>query len=132
MIKLPIEIVNNILVNYLSIYDNFGITREIEEYRNKKINSSRFIINKFIYEYVASYNHCINTYYGRTPKYIYKRYYPLIFRKLHIETYLYRHNEDDTSEIIKLYRNINKIGIVKTFNKYIDMISEDDLYFIGW
>lgn len=134
---IPSEICDNILSNYLTIYENKNINRNIENFRRNKINKSINKINKLIYNHIVSLRKDmdIDNYY--IPKRHYKKYYPLCYRKGMIELSMEKVNlvnHDEVKKLYDIYNNdiTNKISLVDTFNKIIDLINIDELNYIGW
>jgi hypothetical protein len=134
---IPSEICDNILSNYLTIYENKNINRNVENFRRNKIKKSINKINKLIYNHIVSLRKDMDIEYYDLPKYYYKKYYPMCERKGMIilamnKVNLVNHNE--VKKIFDIYNNdiTNKISLVDTFNKIIDLINIDELNYIGW
>ena len=91
--ELPDEIINIILLNYLSIYDNKNINQFIEYKRQKIIKLSIIKINKIIFKYIIIRRFDIEYFDDYAiPKYYWKYYYPLCERKLFIKLVMKQKN----------------------------------------
>jgi len=150
--NLPSEIENNIILKYLTIYDNKYINKAIENERTKKIQISIVKINKLLCKYMLKRKHDID--YAENEYYIQKKfwklYYPLIHRKqflkktiLVLKQYLKNLNninKDRYSFIISIYQQYveceltrsHKNMLVITFNKIIELLTDNELFHIGW
>lgn len=144
---LPNEIVNYIIVKYLTIYNNKYINKAIENERTNKIQISLVKINKLLCKYMLKKRHDIdyaeNEYY--IPKKFWKLYYPLIHRKLFLKNTIKRLkeylknpnniNNNRYNEIISIYQQYiltYQNQLVFTFNKIIDLLTNAELFLIGW
>lgn len=135
--NIPSEICDNILSNYLTIYDNKNINHSVENFRKNKIKKSINKINKLIYNYIVAFRKDMNVDEYDVSKYYYKKYYPLRYRKSMIilsMTKINLVNHDEVKKLFDIYNNdiTNKISLVDTFNKIIDLINIDELHYIGW
>ena len=77
--NLPNEIVNNIILEYITIYENKDINIDIEKKRKNRIKSSIIKINHVLSHYMIKRRYNIN-YYDEAyyiPKKYWKLYYPL-------------------------------------------------------
>lgn len=134
---IPSEICDNILSNYLTIYENKNINRNIENFRRNKIKKSINKINKLIYNHIVSLRKDMEVEQYDLSKHYYKKYYPMCERKNWIILAMNKVNLVNHIEVKKLfdiYNNdtTNKVSLVDTFNKVIDLISIDELAYIGW
>lgn len=134
--ELPDEIINIILLNYLSIYDNKNINQFIEYKRQKIIKLSIIKINKIIFKYIIIRRFDIEYFDDYAiPKYYWKYYYPLCERKLFIKLVMKQKNLNQSSEINIIYNYYlknPKNNLTITFNKIIDLLTEIELFNIGW
>jgi hypothetical protein len=134
--ELPNEIINNILIEYTSIFSNKGINKYIENQRNKKIKKSLNIINKIISRYMITRRYAIDYYEDSyyIPKIYWKKYYPLSERKYFLYLVM-KQNLNRYDEINNIYndflKNTSK-NITITFNKIIDLLNNEELFSIGW
>ena len=133
--NIPIDIYNDIISNYLTIYDNKNINKYIENIRQKKIKTSIRKIKKLVCKHLLQrrIDSDINEYY--ISKIFYKKYYPLNERKFYIslimqKTNLERHVE--LMNIIKKYNDDPKNKLSVAFNQIIDLLTDDELFDIGW
>lgn len=134
---IPSEICDNILSNYLTIYENKNINHNVENFRKNKIKESINKINKLIYNHIVALRKDIDVEYYDLPKNYYKKYYPMCERKGMIILAMKKVNlvnHDEVKRLFDIYNNdtTNKISLVDTFNKIIDLISIDELNYIGW
>jgi len=133
--SMPPEIYNMVLNDYLTIYDNKNINKHIESIRQKKIKSSIYKINKLLYKYIINQRHDMDIEEYYIPKLLYKKYYPLSLRKSFILLVIKKNNLIRYNEIINvfnIYNNNPKNKLVITFNKIIDLLSNNELFDIGW
>ena len=134
---LPNEIVNNIILEYLTIYDNKSININIENKRKKIIHKSIIKINNRFSYYMIQRKYNIE-YYDDSyyiPKKYWKLYYPLCDRKYFLklvnkQTNL--HNNDEIKNIYNKYLKNPKNNLTLTFNKIIDLLYQNELFNIGW
>jgi hypothetical protein len=135
-IFLPADIKYNILINYLNIHENILINKYIELNRNNKIIKAKNTIDNkllyYIYRHIKEFNIIMNDCHYHIPKNIYKKYYPLCYRKNHMEIYIKKFNNNISENIINIYNNINIKGIYYSFNEYIDLLTDNELFIIGW
>lgn len=137
IMNIPSEICDKILYNYLTIYDNKNINHDVENFRKIKIKKSINKINKLIYNYILSVRENMSTDHYETPKKYFKKYYPLCIRKKWIIVAMKKVNlvnNNEVKNLFDMYNNdtTNKISLVDTFNKIIDLINNDELNYIGW
>jgi hypothetical protein len=135
IMSMPPEIYNMVLNDYLTIYDNKNINKHIESIRQKKIKSSIYKINKLLYKYIINQRHDMDIEEYYIPKLLYKKYYPLSLRKSFILLVIKKNNLIRYNEIINvfnIYNNNPKNKLVITFNKIIDLLSNNELFDIGW
>jgi hypothetical protein len=137
MSNIPTEITNNIILNYLTIYDNKYINKYIEHHRNLKIYNAMVLIRRSFYNYYIDYQNAItnNEYY--IPKIHYKRFFPMYLRYkyiLEIIEYDGHINIERYHQIMELYilYKSKKKSLITTFNQIIDILSYDELLFLGW
>lgn len=150
--ELPDEIVNNIIVKYLTIYNNKYINNAIEKERMNKIQLSLVKINKLLCNYMLKKRNDID--YAENEYYIQKKfwklYYPLIHRKQFLKNAIKRLkqylknpnniNNNRYNEIIYIYQQYtgcilipcHKNILTVTFNKIIDLLTNGELFLIGW
>jgi hypothetical protein len=128
--EIPENIYNNILINYMSIRDNYGISKYIDNKRNIKKNKAINTINKYIYKYILDLRISMETADYDTPKIYYKKFYPLKYRRALMISALKKDLDDDYkkelyNDIIDIIHNPNHL--VTNFNKFIDYVVYDDL-----
>jgi len=131
--SIPNEICYDILVNFTNLEDNFAISKEIEIGRNIKINAIK-IINKYIYKYILNFRIYMDINYYDVPKIVFKKYYPLIYRKNMILSVLKMVHNESRDYQKQLYDDIliNPNHLVLNFNKIIDSMEIHELAYIGW
>jgi hypothetical protein len=134
---LPNELINNILLEYITIYDNKGINENIENKRRNIINISINKINKFLCKYIIKRRYEINYYEDSyyIPKKYWKQYYPLRERKYFLKLTNDQknlRNYDQIHKLYNLYLNNPKNNLTITFNNIIDLLYDDELFNIGW
>jgi hypothetical protein len=136
--NLPIEIITNILINYLNIYDNKNINKYIENQRKKIIEKHSNIINNYMYKYYMEYMEEADINYLLIPKNIFKKFYPNINKKYHIQNYIELQkkktiiNKKLIEKLTEIHNSINKNNVTTAFNTYIDMANIQDLNEIDW
>ena len=135
--NLPNELVNNIILDYLTIYDNKNIDINIENKRKILINSSITKINKLFNPYMIKRRYDINYYEDSyyIPHLYWKLYYPLSERKYFLELVIKQsnlHNKELVISIYKRYLKNPKNNLTITFNKIIDLLYNNELFNIGW
>lgn len=137
MANIPTEITNNIILNYITIYENKHINKYIEHHRNLKIYNAMVLIRRSFFNYYIDYKNAMadNEYY--IPKQYYKRFFPLNLRYkyiLEIIEYDGHINIERYNKIMELYilYKSKKKSLVTTFNQIIDILSYDELLFLGW
>ena len=103
--NLPNELVNNIILEYLTVYDNKGINKDIENERKYIIKNSIIKINHLIYPYMKKRRYDINYYEDSyyIPKKYWKLYYPLSERKYFLKLVIKQNNILNKIQIIDLY-----------------------------
>jgi hypothetical protein len=132
---MPAEIYNVILEDYLTIYDNKNINKYIECKRKQKIKKSSNKINKLIYKYILNMRIDMNQEQYYYSKRFYKLYYPMNLREKFILLSIKKIKSNNYAKIVKIYKNYKnnqKNKLVFTFNKIIDLLSDQELYYIGW
>lgn len=134
--ELPDDIINIILLDYLSIHDNKNISRSIECKRQKIIKLSITKINKVLFKYIIIRRFDIEYYDDYAiPKYYWKYYYPLCERKFFIKLVMKQINLNRSNEINIIYNYYlknPKNNLTITFNKIIDLLTDNELFIIGW
>ena len=60
---------------------------------------------------------------------VFKKYYPLCYRKSHVELFIEKYKDE---QVVLIYDNIDKKGIYDSFNQYIDIATDEQLFLIGW
>lgn len=118
----------DIIFSYLKPKEKLFIN---SKYRTQAINQSKEKIRKITYKWLLDYNEQIDNNYYYVPKIIYKRFYPLKYRISFIEKVL-----DMFAGSIK-YNFVCDIlneysSLVEQFNHIIDILSDDELFCIGW
>lgn len=128
-IIIPSEILDDIIINYLSIYDNKNINSYYQKKRNQLIKKNYIIINNYIYRHIKINVH--PEFYSKT---FLKKYYPLIYRKAMMELTIKKiHAEPRFLVLIEiLIQGIKKNGLVVSYNRYIDLVDLNTLYIVGW
>lgn len=135
--NLPNELVNNIILEYLTVYDNKGINKDIENERKYIIKNSIIKINHLIYPYMKKRRYDINYYEDSyyIPKKYWKLYYPLSERKYFLKLVIKQNNLLNKIQIIDLYHKYlknPKNNLTFVFNKIIDLLNDNELFNIGW
>lgn len=135
--NLPNELVNNIILDYLTIYDNKSININIENKRKTLINLSIIKITHLFSHYMIKKRYDIDYYEDSyyIPKKYWKQYYPLCERKdflklVNKQTNLY--NNEQIQNIYNEYLKNPKNNLTITFNKIIDLLYDNELFNIGW
>jgi hypothetical protein len=125
--KLAISSVDNI-ISYLRPSEQMHIS---VKYRELAINSSKEKIRKAVSGWTMYYDSVMSVDFYHVPKIVYKKCYPLKYRQAFIEQTM-----DMLAPVDIRYLEIcgydKKYGLVETFNKTIDLLSEDELFSIGW
>ncbi len=132
MMQIPNVIEDMIFKDYLTINDIKFINKYTHNIFQIKKNKAQHIIYKYVFKYIKGYQHVQNIDYYHIPKYIYKKYYPLKYKqefihKASIQPSLTYQNKLLIDELIN-----SNISIVSRFNTCIDILSESQLYNIGW
>lgn len=127
MTTISAENVDNI-ISYLKPRDKLLIN---SKYRKEAITQSKEKIRKIITKWLLSYSEEMDNNYYNVPKIVYKKYYPLKYREAFIEKVL-----DITAGNMK-YNIVCDIlneytSLVDKFNHIIDILSEDEMFSIGW
>lgn len=127
MTTISIDIVDNVF-SYLKPKDKLLIN---SKYREQAINQSKEKIRKITTKWLLSYSEEMDNNYYHVPKIVYKKYYPLRYRQSFIEKVL-----DMTACNIK-YGIVCDIieeydSLVDQFNNIIDILSDDEMFCIGW
>jgi hypothetical protein len=136
MIFIPDNIVIDITIKYLTIYENNLINKEIQEIRNKKTNKALFKITVII----IRYKYLLNNFYmndllnvNHFNKNHIKKFYPLCYRLGYMELGLTKIHSIHLPELTKIYENAIKTKkIVYNFSLYIDLLTEQECRYIGW
>jgi hypothetical protein len=137
LIILPDIIINNILLEYTTIYSNKFINKSVEYKRNIKKNNSLNKINKLIYKYIIKRRYEID-YYDDSyyiPKKYWRQYYPLCERKYFLKftiQHINLHNYEEINNIYNKYLKNPKNNLTITFNKIIDLLYDIELLNMGW
>lgn len=125
--KLAISSVDNI-INYLLPYEQMRIS---VKYKEIAINLSKEKIRKAVSRWIVYYDSVMAVDFYYVPKIVYKKCYPLRYRQAFIEQAM-----DMLASVDSRYSEIcgydQQCGLVETFNKTIDLLSEDELFSIGW
>ena len=137
MANIPTEITNKIILNYITIYENKHINKYIDHHRNLKIYNAMVLIRRSFYNYYIDYNNAMADNEYNIPKQHYKRFFPLNLRYkyiLEIIEYDGHINIERYNKIMELYilYKSKKKSLVTTFNQIIDILSYDELLFLGW
>ena len=130
MSDLPITSVDNI-VSYLKPTEQMKIS---DKYKFIAIMKSKEKIKRVIKKWAIGYSIYMDNDYYEIPKIIYKKYYPIKYRQSFIETALDLLISQDNNRymLISEYMLDTNLSLVESFNKSIDLLSERELFFIGW
>jgi len=133
--QIPAEMYNIILEDYLTIHENKYINKYIEDKRKIKIKKSIKKIKKLISNYIHNYKIDMNQEDYYLSKRFYKLYYPINLREKFILLSIKKISNGNNAKIVEIYndyKNNKKNKLVLTFNKIIDLLSNEELAFIGW
>lgn len=135
--NLPIEIINNILIKYITIHYNKCITKYIENERSNLIKLSITKIRKILYKYILKRRYEILYYHEAyfLQAISFKHHYPICNRKKCLKEIITKPNLVRFSEINLLYQNYlknPKNNLTITFNQIIDLMNENELNNIEW
>jgi len=130
MSDLPITSVDNI-VSYLKPTEQMKIS---DKYKFIAIMKSKEKIKRVIKKWAIGYSIYMDNDYYEIPKIIYKKYYPIKYRQSFIETALdlLIFQDNNRYMLISEYMLDTNLSLVESFNKSIDLLSERELFFIGW
>jgi hypothetical protein len=132
--NIPEFIYNDILINYTNVHDNYLISKYIKKERDIKIKKAIIKINKLIYKHILEFRIAMDMIHYHIPKIYYKKFYPFKYRKNLMLTTLemsFNENYEYQKELYDdLLKNTNHFVI--NFNKFIDSMSYNDLFLIGW
>ena len=108
--NLPNELVNNIILDYLTVYDNKNININIENKRKNIINSSitkiKHLFNPYMIKRRYDINYYEDSYY--IPHSYWKLYYPLYKRKYFLKLVIKQSNLHNKELIISIYKRYLK------------------------
>jgi hypothetical protein len=127
MTTITLENIDNI-ISYLKPKEKMLIN---SQYRNEAINESKNIIRKNTNKWMLAYSEEMDNNHYYVPIMVYKKYYPLKYRRAFIEKVL-----DITADTIK-YNIVCEIvseysSLVDQFNHVVEILSDDELFRVGW
>ena len=130
MTSLPITSIDNI-VSYLKPKEQMIIS---DKYKFIAIMKSKEKIRKVFKKWATGYSISMNIDYYEIPKIIYKKYYPMKYRQSFVETALdlLVSNDKHRYNLIASYMSDKNLSQVESFNKSVDLLSESELFHIGW
>ena len=102
------------------------IANEKIDIQNKKLKQSALIINRYVNKYYKEYVELQNTELYDINHYVYKKFYPMIYRNSFIKTVFDKKIINEENEDLK------GLTIVDKFNKVIEQLSIPDLHNLGW
>lgn len=126
--SIPMPIVDSIIMYMKPIeYKNIN-----SKYRNIAITTSKAIIRKYVKNWCYLYSEKMNETTYAIPRIYYKMFYPIKFRSGFIDEVFDLLSVDMQRYMIVSNILENSEGIVKDFNKVIDILSSDELFQLGW
>ncbi len=130
MTSLPITSIDNI-VSYLKPKEQMVIS---DKYKFIAIMKSKVKIRKVVAQWVIGYSISMNIDYYEIPKIVYKKYYPMKYRQSFIETALdlLVSQDKERYNLIADYMSDENLSQVQSFNNSVDLLTERELFFIGW
>ena len=128
MSSLPLNCVHNI-ISFLKPTEKMNIN---SKYKNEVLKNSKKNIRKYILKWCLAYSKQMDSAEFNIPKNVYKRFYPLKYRQAFMEEVFDLLVED--CERYKIVSNvINGDGsLVENFNLIVDVLTESELFMIGW
>lgn len=102
------------------------------KYKAIAISKSKDIIRKYVGNWCYLYSEKMNETLYHVPKIYYKLFYPIKYRSGFIDEVF-----DLLADDVERYMIVSDIlenskGLVKDFNKIIDILSNDELFVLGW
>ena len=120
----------DIIISYLKPVEKKDISKK---YRKEVIYQSKEKIANCVCKWLDSYKNYMDFNYYNIPRIVYKKHYPMIYRNAFIESAL--DETTDTEKYEQIMNIINSDNISSKsikFNKIIDILSDEDLFSIGW
>lgn len=128
MSSIPITCVDNI-ISFLRPTEKMNIN---SKYRKSVIANSKKIIKRNVIKWCEEYNERMNESMYFIPKKVYKKFYPLKFRISFMEEVFDLLVEDcKRYNIVSNLMTINN-NLVDNFNSVIDILTEEELFILGW
>ncbi len=116
------------IISYLKPTEKLLIN---SKYRNEAINESKEKIRRITTKWLVSYREEMDNNYFNVPIIVYKKYYPLKYRMNFIEAVF-----DEIAGDIKYGIVCNILeeynSLVDRFNHIVEILSEEQLFNIGW
>lgn len=125
--KLAISSVDNI-VSFLQPSEQMYIS---SKYKQIAIKSSKEKIRKAVKKWINYYRGIMDVDYYHIPKLAYKRCYPLKYRQSFLEEVMDMLAPCD-ERYLEVCEYVWEESLVDSFNKTVDLLSEDELFVLGW